>query len=89
VASIPRTVKGKKSVFFKDPAVDQLMTFIVELMAEVSVLRDRLDTVEELLERHTPIKREAIETFVHDAESERRRMKARQAMLQRVLRTDS
>ena len=86
---IPKKVKGKKSIFFKDPAVDQLMTFIVELTAEVSVLRDRVDTVEELLGRHTPITREAIETFAHDAKSQQRRMDARKAMLERVLRIDT
>lgn len=86
---IPKKVKGKKSIFFEDPAVDQVMTFVIELMTEVSVLRDRLDTIEQLLAQHTPITPEAIESYVHDAASEQRRMAARRAMLERVLRIDT
>ena len=87
-ASIPKRVKGKKSVFFEDPAVDQVMTFFIELMTEVSVLRDRLDTVEALLQDNTVLTREAIDAYVHDESGEQRRAAARKAMLERVMRVD-
>ena len=47
---LPRTTKGKRPSFFADPTIDQMMTFIVELTTEVGVMRERLDTVERLLE---------------------------------------
>lgn len=86
--SIPKQVKGKKSVFFKDPAVDQVMTFFIELMTEVSVLRDRLDTVETLLEERRVLGRADIEAYRHDEAGEQRRAAARKAMLERVMRID-
>lgn len=47
---LPRVSKGKRSRFFDDPAIDQMMTFMLELMAEVSSLHERQDTLERLLE---------------------------------------
>lgn len=86
--SIPTRVKGRKSVFFKDPAVDQLMTFFIELMTEVSVLRDRLDTVETLLQERGQLEPGQVDAYRHDEANERRRAEARKALLERVLRID-
>lgn len=86
--SIPKKVKGKKSVFFKDPAIDQVMTFFIELLTEVSVLRDRIDTLEQLLEKNRVIAADAIEDYHHDEASEKRRAAARKALLERVIRMD-
>ena len=47
---LPRVSKGERPKFFDDPAIDQMMTFFLELMTEVSVLRERVDTVERLLD---------------------------------------
>ena len=68
--SIPKKVKGKPSVFFKDPAIDQVMTFFIELLTEVSVLRDRLDTLERVLAENGVMVPDAIETHVQDEASE-------------------
>lgn len=87
--SIPRHVKGKKSVFFEDPAVDQVMTFFIELLTEVSVLRDRLDTVEVLLQERGVLTHADIEGYRHDDEGEQRRATARKALLERVMRMDA
>ena len=45
-----RTAKGKKPQYFSDPATDKLLSIVISLAGEVSVTRDRLDTVERLLE---------------------------------------
>lgn len=86
--SIPKRVKGKKSVFFKDPAVDQVMTFFVELLTEVSVLRDRLDTVETLLQERRVLADGDVDAYRHDEAGEQRRAAARKALLERVMRID-
>ena len=39
---LPRTAKGKKPVYF-DPVTDKLLSMIMTLMGELSVVRDRLD----------------------------------------------
>jgi len=86
---LPKVAKGKRSVFFDDPAIDQLMTFIVELSAEVSVVYDRIDTIERLLDKQKTISREDIESYRPDSETEADRNKRRTEYLKRVFRIHS
>ncbi len=83
---LPRVTKGKRPYFFDDPAIDQMMTFFLELMTEVSVMRDRLDTVERLLDSQTTISRADIEAWRPDAAVEAERVAWRDAYVKRVLR---
>jgi hypothetical protein len=83
---LPRTAKGKRSVFFDDPAIDQIMTFILELSAEVSVVYDRLDTVERLLDKKGTINRQDIEDFRPTEEVDTQRNIRRESYLKRVFR---
>lgn len=82
---LPRVSKGKRPHFFDDPNIDQMMTFILELMTEVSVMRDRLDIVERLLDQHGMVTREAIESF-HDEKVDAERAAWRKDFIARVLR---
>ena len=84
--TLPHHAKGKRSVFFDDPAIDQMMTFIVELSAEVSVVYDRLDTVERLLDEKGTISRADIEAYRPNEEVEAARNARREAYLKRVFR---
>jgi hypothetical protein len=86
---LPRSSKGKRPAFFDDPSVDQLMTFVIELTTEVAVLRERLDTVEQLLERDGQVTRASIEAFQPSAELESERNAWRDAYLKRVFRLHS
>ncbi len=83
---LPRHTRGKRPHFFDDPAIDQMMTFMIELTTEVSVLRERLDTVERLLERDGKVTRESIEAYVPDATVETDRAAWRDAYVKRVFR---
>ena len=62
------------------------MTFFLELMTEVMVLRDRQDTIERLLDQKGAIDREGIDTFIPDSDVEAERTAARAAFVKRVLR---
>jgi hypothetical protein len=84
--SLPRQTRGKRPHFFDDPALDQMMTFVIELSTEVAVMRERLDTVERLLERDGKVTRAAIEAYHVDAGTEAERVAWRDAFLKRVLR---
>jgi hypothetical protein len=86
---LPRISKGKRPQFFDDPAVDQMMTFFFELMTEVSVLRERLDTVERLLGDKGVVSRADIEAFRADAAVEAERTAWRDAYFRRVMRMHS
>ncbi|MDE0800251.1 MAG: hypothetical protein OSB02_05870 [Rhodospirillaceae bacterium] len=84
--TLPRDAKGKRSVFFDDPAIDQIMTFILELSAEVSVVYDRMDTVERLLDEKGTISRDDIEAYRPNEGVEAARNGRREAYLKRVFR---
>ena len=82
----PRHTKGKRPQIFESPDIDQMMTFIIELTTEVSVLSDRLNTVEQLLDARGTISREDIENYIPDADVEAQRTQSRKAIIERVFR---
>ncbi|WP_375285724.1 hypothetical protein [Sphingomonas sp.] len=84
--SLPRSSKGPRPHFFDDPAIDQVMTFVFELMTELAVMRERLDTVERLLDTEGVVTREGIESYRADAAVEAERNAWRNAYFQRVMR---
>ena len=65
---------------------DRLMMVVTALAAEVSALRDRLDTHEALAALGLPATAAAIEAFAPDAHDDSRREALRTAMLKRVYR---
>lgn len=84
--SLPRSSKGHRPHFFDDPAIDQVMTFFIELMTEVAVMRERLDTVERLLDTDGIVTRAGIEDYRADSAVEAERTAWRNAFLSRVMR---
>ncbi|MBX3594361.1 hypothetical protein [Sphingomonas sp.] len=83
---LPRISKGKRSRFFDDPAIDQVMTFLLELMAEVSAMHERQDTVERLLAEKGTVTREEIEAYRPSAQVEAARADWNNAFIRRVMR---
>jgi hypothetical protein len=55
--------KGKRPFFFADPDTEKVMNITLALMQEMAVMRERLDTVERLLERDGQVTRAAIEAY--------------------------
>ena len=55
--------KGKRPYFFEDRDVERLSAIVTTLVQEVAVMRERLDTVERLLEQQGVVRREDIEKF--------------------------
>jgi hypothetical protein len=62
------------------------MTFILELSAEVSVVYDRMDTIERLLDEKGTISRADIEKYRPDEKVEADRNARRESYLKRVFR---
>jgi hypothetical protein len=83
---LPRVAKGKRSRFYDDPAIDQMMTFLLELMAEFSALHERVDTIERLLDEKGSIARADIEAYQPDAATEAARSEWNNAFIRRVMR---
>jgi len=78
--------KGGRPLFFEDPAVDRLTSLAMALAAELSATRERLDTVERLLEAGGSLSREAIENYTPDRQAGDERGLATRAYIARVMR---
>lgn len=86
IARSGKRAKGRRPDYFEDPAIDRLLSMVLALASEVSVLRERLDTVERLLERSGALRREDIERYVPDRAAGEERGLATKAMIARVMR---
>ena len=85
-AALPRTAKGKRPQYFADPATDKLLSMVVALMSELSVTRDRLDSVERLLERHGVFDQSEVEHYRPEGDAATARAQRRAAATARVFR---
>jgi hypothetical protein len=83
---IARIARGKKPQYFSDPAIDKLLWMNLTLMEELSVVRDRLDTVERLLDRKRLVRAMEVEQFVPTAPVAAERAARRADYVDRVLR---
>lgn len=81
-----RVAKGKRPVYLGDRQTDQLLAIVVALMGEVSVLRDRLDTLERLIEAKGLVLQQDIETYEPDELVAQTRLQWREDYIARVLR---
>ena len=81
-----KKAKGKRPYFFKDPDVERLLSIIMSLAGEVSVLRERQDTVERLLDAKGTLTRADIDAYEPDVSASNERTAWREAYLSRLLR---
>jgi hypothetical protein len=82
-----RVARGpKRPVYLGDPDLDRVAMMLTALMGEVSALRDRIDTHEEIAGAGIAATGSAIEAFKPSEESLQRRSELREAMLNRVYR---
>jgi hypothetical protein len=77
---------GERPCFFVDPAIDQLLGMMLAISAELSVTRDRLDTIERLLESRGVLRRDDIEEYRPDSQVAAERQRGHQEYLERILR---
>jgi hypothetical protein len=79
VTEIPLAQKGKRPSFFDESAVDQIVAMMLEIMAELWVVKERVRTLEKVLDDEGIAAKEKIETCtfsaaeVADLEGERRK----------------
>ncbi len=56
--------KGKRPYFFKDPAVERVLNITMAIGMELAVVRERMDSLERILEAKGIMTREELENFV-------------------------
>jgi hypothetical protein len=77
-------VQSGRPKFLTTPVQDDLLQMITALLGEVVVLRERLDTLERLLERAGSVTRAEIEAFAPTADADTERQVLRDGALARV-----
>ena len=83
--TLPRVAKGKKPKYLDDGSIDNLMAMIMTLTQEISVLRDRIDTLEYMLENKDIISNKDFDEFIPSDDLETTRKNRRHELLERVL----
>ena len=86
IARAGARAKGKRPQYFDDPALDRMLSILMAVVAEVSVLRERLDTVERLLDAKGTISRADIEAYEPDRDAAYERGLATKDYVARVMR---
>ena len=76
---------GKRPDYAQDPLVDKLLSIVMALAGEVSVLRERVDTIERLAGAKGILSAADIEAYQPDAEALAERDKWRSDFLNRLL----
>lgn len=81
-----RKAKGKRPIYFDNPECDKLLAMTIAVAGEVAVLRERLDTIERLLEAKGTLTTAEIERYHPDEKIAAERERWRAEYLERVLR---
>jgi hypothetical protein len=83
---LQRVPKGPKPQYFADPATDKLLTMVLELIGELSVSRDRIDTLERMIEQAGLFKASDVDAYLPDETVNAARAERRARMLSRIFR---
>ncbi|MEY2882941.1 MAG: hypothetical protein RL490_665 [Pseudomonadota bacterium] len=78
--------KGARPKYLEDPASDRILSIVMALAGEVSVVKERLDTVERLLDAKGSISRADIEAYAPDRAAGHERGLATREFIARILR---
>ncbi len=78
--------KGRRPYFHHDPAVDKVLAIAMALAAELSVTRERLDTVERILAAKGVMRQDEIDAWRPDDDAKNARAALRNDYVRRVLR---
>lgn len=84
--ALQKKAKGDRPYFFEDPSVDKVLAMLMGLMGEVSVLANRVETLEHLLTLQGILKKGQVDSFRPDAEARAARDERREILLANVLR---
>ena len=78
--TLPRVAKGKNLVYLDDNSVDNILAMVMTLTQEISVLTDRLDTIEHIMAKNGQINLDDIDSFEPDLQLQEKRSKRRKSL---------
>lgn len=86
IARAGARAKGKRPDFLGDPMSERMLSILLAVAGEVSVLRERLDTVERLLETKGTIDRADIDAYRPDPDAAYERSVLTKEYVARIMR---
>lgn len=86
IARAGAKAKGKRPKYFEDPATDRTLSIVMALVGEVSVMRERMDTIERLLDANGTVSRADIESYTPDRAAGEERGLLTRAYIARIMR---
>ena len=81
-----RKAKGKRPFYFSDPDVDRLLSMVMALAGELSVTRDRLDTLERVAAQKRLFSADDIESYELDQDALEARAQRHETLFREVTR---
>ena len=87
MARIPLKARGRGNRFFEAEGVDELISMVLELTAEISTIRERQFVTERVLEQHDIHVGDSVDAYQLSPEEERRLADDRERLIGTVLRT--
>ncbi len=60
---LQRKAKGERPQYFEEPAIDKVLSITMALAGEVAVMRDRMDSIERMLERGETPTKQALDAY--------------------------
>jgi len=85
-AENPFAPKRPRPYFFDDPAIDKVLAITMAVAGELAVTRERLDTLERIMQQKGALEPAEIESFSPDAGAEAERSAWRDDYVARILR---
>ena len=82
--TVKRTIKGRRPKFHADPAIDQLHGMVMAMATEMSVLYERIDTMERIAADKGVLLRDELLRYRPDQATQADREAWRQRFLERM-----
>jgi hypothetical protein len=84
--ALPRGIRGRRPHFFENPETDVLMSVVLAMAGELSVLYDRVDAMQRLMDAKGVLAEQELEGFEPTSEQAAQRSTRRQEYMQRLFR---
>jgi len=86
IALAASRAKGKRPWFMNNPEAEKVLSIAMAIAAELAVCRERLDTLERLLQQKKLLTREEIESYIPDRAAEHERNHDHRLYISRIMR---
>lgn len=80
-----KSAKGKRPIYLNEPELDKMLAILMALAGEVSVLHERLDTLERLIQVKGILSLDEIENYQVDEQVAKEREQWRTEYIARLL----